>query len=121
MRGKLIVSTFLTASLGAMALAADAPPARPRGRAGASDKGVTLLHWWTSPGEMAALEALSQEFKGKHPGTPLTVTDAHSHGGGGRIFAAARSAAAAGNPPDAIHVNGGATMRPYLDAGLLNS
>ena len=35
--------------------AAGAPlaPARPKG----GDKGVTLLHWWTSPSELAAVNA----------------------------------------------------------------
>ncbi len=100
----------------AAGLAADNPPASER----SADKGVTLLHWWTSASELAALDAVGEVFKTRHPGIPLTLTDARSHGGGARIFAAVKSAAAAGNPPDAIHVNVGAPLRPYVEAGLVN-
>jgi glucose/mannose transport system substrate-binding protein len=107
--------TPFVASLG-LAVAAAAPADKP---SKAAEKGVSVLHWWTSSGELAALEALGQEFKKKHPDIPLNIVDSRSHGGGARMFAAARAAADARVPHDAIHVNGGATLRPYLDAALL--
>ena len=83
--------------------------------------GVTFIHWWESPSELAAVEALVAAFEKKHPGTPVHALAADSHGGGARMFSAIRSAARGKNPPDAFQVHAGAPLRPYFDAGLLNA
>jgi glucose/mannose transport system substrate-binding protein len=104
----VFVGSTVTAS------AAEPPASRPT-----VDKGVTLLHWWTSPSELAAINALGAVFKKQNPDITLTISDARSHGGGAGIFLVTKAAAAARNPPDAIHVNVGAPLRPYIEAGLL--
>jgi glucose/mannose transport system substrate-binding protein len=109
---RAVVLTVLAASLGGAAGAAD--PA-PKG----ADRGVTLLHWWESPSELAAINALGDVFRKRYPGVPLAITDSGSHGGGARMFVLVGNMASAQTPPDAIHVNLGAPLAPYYEAGLL--
>jgi glucose/mannose transport system substrate-binding protein len=112
----VVVATFVGSIAAALAVCADAPPAGVK----REDKGVTLLHWWTSPSELAAVGALGDVFRKQYPGAPLSISAAHSHGGGAQLFSIVHAAAAAKNPPDAIQLNIGAPIRPYLDAGLLS-
>jgi glucose/mannose transport system substrate-binding protein len=117
MRWQGVVLAGFVGSMAAVSAAgaAEAPAAPPK----AGDKGVTLLHWWTSPSELAAVNAMGALFRKQNPDRPLTISDSHSHGGGSGIFLVAKAAAAAGNPPDAIQVNIGASLKPYIDARLL--
>jgi len=110
------LSKVLAALLFAAGAASGALPAAAQAEPAAV---VTLLHWWTAPSELAALNALGEALARQHPDLRLRATDARSHGGGARIFLAVSAAAAAGTPPDAIFVNGGAPLQPYVDAGLL--
>jgi len=99
-----------------LTLLASVPPAA----AASIGNGVTVFHWWTSPSELAAVRALVAAFDKKHPGTAVNAVAADSHGGGARMFAVIRAAAAGKTPPDAFQVHAGAPLRPYFDAGLLN-
>jgi glucose/mannose transport system substrate-binding protein len=88
-------------------------PARPAA--------VILYHWWTSPSELAAVDALAGVFKKQYPDLAVTPTMTDSHGGGRKIFTIIRDAVAAGTPPDAFQVHTGAPLQPYFDAGLLSA
>jgi glucose/mannose transport system substrate-binding protein len=112
-------AVVIAAFVGSGATVSAAGATGTQASANAGDKGVTLLHWWTSPSELAAVNALGSLFRKQNPNLPLTISDAHSHGGGSGIFLVAKAAAAAGNPPDAIQVNIGAALKPYIDARLL--
>jgi glucose/mannose transport system substrate-binding protein len=81
---------------------------------------LTVYHWWTSPSELAAVNALIGVFKKQNPGVVATATLADSHGGGRRIFTLIRTATAGGTPPDSFQIHVGAPMQPYFDAELLN-
>jgi glucose/mannose transport system substrate-binding protein len=107
MRFPIAVSLTL-ATLAPPVLAAPAP------------SGVTVFHWWTSPSELEAVEALTTLFQKKYPGVPTYTSTADAHGGGARMFFAIRAATAKGNPPAAFQVHAGAPLRPYLDARLLS-
>jgi glucose/mannose transport system substrate-binding protein len=81
---------------------------------------LTFYHWWTSPSELAAVNALVGVFKKQNPGVVVSPAITDSHGGGRKIFTAIRAAAAAGTPPDSFQIHVGAPMQPYFDADLLN-
>jgi ABC-type glycerol-3-phosphate transport system substrate-binding protein len=95
--------------------AAAAPAARP------SNAGPTLFHWWTSPSELAALDALIALFEKQYPDMKVTASLTDAHGGGGRLFSVIRTAATTANPPDAFQLHAGAPLRPYFDAGLVSA
>lgn len=109
------------AVLVALAAVASGLSAETRATVGAksAETKITLLHWWTAPSELAALDALGEVFRQRHPGLLLNAVDARSHGGGARIFGVVMAGASAGRPPDAVFVNGGAPLQPYVTAGLL--
>jgi glucose/mannose transport system substrate-binding protein len=115
-----VKGVVLAACVAAIAAVYPTSAAEPAAGTKEGSKGVTLLHWWTSPSELAAINAVGDVFKRRNPTIPLNITDVPSHGGGAGFFLVAKSAAAAHTPPDAIHVNIGAPLRPYLDAGLLS-
>jgi glucose/mannose transport system substrate-binding protein len=96
---------------------AAAVPAAPK--AAAAPVPVKVYHWWTSPSELAALSALGAVFEAQHPDMKANLVAGDAHGGGGRMFAFVRAAAAAKQPPDAFQVHAGSPLRPYYDAGLL--
>jgi glucose/mannose transport system substrate-binding protein len=99
----------------AVAAAAGAVPTK----SGAADS-MSFYHWWTSPSELAAVEALVEGFKKQHPGVAVHPVPVDSHGGGRRIFTVIRTAATGRQPPDAFQVHTGAALQPYFDAGLLS-
>jgi glucose/mannose transport system substrate-binding protein len=105
----------------ALILAVLLPPPRAAAEALASGRTeVTLYHWWTSPSERAALEALGALFQKEHPGAAFVAREARAHGGGGRMFQVVSAAAGGGRAPEAFQVHAGAPLRPYLDAGLVS-
>jgi glucose/mannose transport system substrate-binding protein len=104
------LSLFVGTLLGAASMAAAAP----------APTGVALFHWWSSPSERAAVDALIAVFTKKYPGQPAAATVVDSHGGGARMFAMIRATSAGGSPPDAFQVHAGAPLRPYFDSGLLS-
>jgi glucose/mannose transport system substrate-binding protein len=110
---RAVLLSILAASLGTVGSTAEAP-GKGEGR------GLTLLHWWESPSELAAINALGDVFRKRHPDVPLHILDSGSHGGGARMFTIVGNMAAARTPFDAIHANLGAPLAPYYEAGLLS-
>ena len=78
---------------------------------------LVLYHWWGSSSEMAALNALGSVFKAKYPGVPEKRTVAPDRGAS--LFTILESLTRAGKPPDAIVMQTGYAMSPFIKAGLL--
>jgi glucose/mannose transport system substrate-binding protein len=79
---------------------------------------LVLYHWWATSSEMAALNALASVFKTKYPGVAEKRTVAPDRGD--RLFAILENLIRAGKPPDAIVMQTGYAMRPFINAGLLS-
>ncbi|MEO8119576.1 MAG: ABC transporter substrate-binding protein, partial [Rhodoferax sp.] len=87
------------------------------GSAGAEQKSVEVVHWWTSGGEAAALKVLKDDVARRG----YAWKDSPIVGGGGdqeRVVLRAR--VAAGNPPDAVQLLG-MTITDYAKEGLLGN
>ena len=78
---------------------------------------LVLYHWWGSSSEMAALNALASVFKTKYPGVAEKRTVAPDRGGS--LFVILENLMRAGKPPDAIVMQTGYAMWPFVNAGLL--
>ena len=79
---------------------------------------LVLYHWWSSPSEMAALDALSDAVKARYPGFTEKRTAAPPDRGAA-LFTVLQSLSKAGKAPDLVTMNTGYSMRPFVDAGLL--
>lgn len=87
------------------------------GPAGAQEKSVEVVHWWTSGGEAAALKLLKDNVAQRGYGwkdSPIVG------GGGGQQRVVLRARVASGNPPDAVQLLG-ATITDYAKEGLLGN
>src|SRR3984957_4773514 len=82
----------------------------------AENKQLEVFSWWTSGGEVVALDALFKVYKQKNP--EVEVSNAAITGGGG---SAARpvlqTRLAAGNPPDTWQTHSGHELLHYVQAG----
>ncbi len=81
-------------------------------------KPLVLIHWWTSPSEMAALDALSAAVKAEYPDFTEKRIPAPADRGAG-LFAVLQRLSRAGNPPDIVTMSTGYNMKPFVDANLL--
>jgi glucose/mannose transport system substrate-binding protein len=91
-----------------------APAAKPRPNT------VTVYHWWSTPYEVAAIEALIDVFEKKYPDVPVT-TAAHPSGGAAQgMFPVLRALVRAGNGPDAVQAHPGYEAQPLFDGQLLS-
>jgi glucose/mannose transport system substrate-binding protein len=100
------VSLVLTMSfLATIAIAADAP-------AKLDADGLALHHGWGSPSETAALDALVAVYKKRRPDATVRSLNAE---GRGRMFTIVRN-----GQSDAFVAQAGATLLPFLDAGLVD-
>src|ERR687885_1871789 len=84
----------------------------------AATKNVEVVSWWTSGSERAALNVLFEDFKSTSPG--INIINAAVVGGGGsnaQVVLATRLRA--GNPPDVWQTHPGASIRRYIDNGLV--
>jgi glucose/mannose transport system substrate-binding protein len=79
---------------------------------------LVLYHWWGSSSEVAALNALAAVFRTKYPGVAEKRTVAPDRGGS--LFVILESLMRAGKPPDAIVMQTGYAMWPFVSAGLLS-
>jgi len=79
---------------------------------------LSLYHWWTSPGESAAINSLFGVFKNSYPDVAIIPAPV-SGGAGFQIFPLIQSLVNAGEAPDAFQMHAGYEARPYYDAGLL--
>jgi glucose/mannose transport system substrate-binding protein len=106
-------SLALILTLGASAAtAAPAPPVAP-----ARERPLVVYHWWGSSSETKALGELVRVFKARYPGVAERRTFAPDRGG--TLFTILQGLTRAGNPPDAIVMQTGYFMRPFIDEGLL--
>jgi glucose/mannose transport system substrate-binding protein len=111
---RAVVTPFL------FALIVSLVPLRGAGAAAPVATGATplvLYHWWGSSSEVAALNALAAVFKAKYPGVTEKRTVAPDRGGS--LFVILESLMRAGKPPDAIVMQTGYAVWPFVNAGLL--
>jgi len=84
---------------------------------------LTFYHWWTSPGERAAIDALVDVFVEKYPDIavmPSSVIAGKSSGGGGiELLNIIEPMILAGEAPDAFQMNGGYSARRFFEKGFL--
>jgi glucose/mannose transport system substrate-binding protein len=82
-----------------------------------AEKPLVLYHWWSSPSEMKALGALVGVFKARYPGATEKQVAAPDRGTA--LFTALQGLRRAGNPPDAVVMQAGYALRPFVVEGLL--
>jgi glucose/mannose transport system substrate-binding protein len=83
---------------------------------------VNFYHWWVSPGESAALQALINVFANKYPGVailPTSVSGKNEGGGSFELFNVVQPMILAGQAPDAFQMNGGYSGQRYVDGDYL--
>jgi glucose/mannose transport system substrate-binding protein len=102
---------FIQAALGtagALAVGANlgfAPRSAAR-RAAAAGGNLEIFSWWTSAGEVEALDALYAIFKGQYPDVNIiNAALAGGAGAGGNMKAVLQTRMLAGNPPDSFQVH----------------
>lgn len=79
---------------------------------------LVFYHWWTSPGESAALNKVIDIFSEKYP--DVTVIPTSLTGGAGfAMLDVIRPVVAAGEAPDAFQVHAGYEAKAYFNEGLL--
>ena len=81
---------------------------------------LTFYHWWTSPGESAAINKLIDIFSQKYPDVAIVAAPI-TGGAGFKMLATIKSLVTAGESPDAFQMHAGYEARPFFDAGLLSS
>ena len=103
MRSKALALALSAAVFAALAAAAppsaEGPgvPARP-----GTTSNLVFCHWWKSASESAAVKALIDVYKKRHPG--VNVSMVLSEGSGTKMFSALRSHTRAGQMPDAFQM-----------------
>ena len=110
-RASLVLILCLACASGAAA--APAALAQP------DESSLVVYHWWVSSSETNALGALVKVFNAKYPDVKEKRTFAPDRGG--TLFTILSGLMRAGKPPDAIVMQTGYNMRPFIDAGLLAS
>lgn len=80
---------------------------------------VVFYNWWSSPSEKAALAALVELFKTKHPDVLVTTPLVPGHNATRTLFPIIKGLVATGNAPEAFQMNAGYAAETYLDGGLL--
>jgi glucose/mannose transport system substrate-binding protein len=114
---------FLQASLGtAGLLAVGANLALPPLIAGAAGK-LEIFSWWTSPGEVEALDALLAAFKSSNSSVDIVnAALAGGTGAGGNMKAVLQTRMLAGQPPDSFQVHlGHELIDGHVRAGRMES
>jgi glucose/mannose transport system substrate-binding protein len=120
MRLRVAVVSALVFQLSAhpfVASAAERSDPRPASKANT----LTLYHWWRTPYETAAINALIDVFKKKYPESAVTVSI--EPGGGGSalgMFPLLRALVETGAAPDAVQMHPGYEAQPFFDGGLLS-
>jgi glucose/mannose transport system substrate-binding protein len=92
--------------------------AAPAAQAAAPDKSALVIyHWWGSTSEMSALAALVRVLHAKYP----DVTEKHNFAPdrGATLFTILQTLTRTGRPPDAIVMQTGYFLRPFIEAGLI--
>jgi glucose/mannose transport system substrate-binding protein len=91
-------------------------PAAPRPR----PKQLTILHWWTSPAESAALNALVKLFSATYPGVTVKAVPATRGGSLQSVFTQIMKEQSGGHMPDSFPMYAGTAAEVFFDAGLLS-
>lgn len=98
----------------AQAKATEPPKAAPGGK-------LEIFSWWTSGGEVEALEGLYKIYRAKYPG--VEIVNAAIAGGtssGGDMKAVLQTRMMGGDPPDSFQVHlGGELFDPYVVNGQM--
>jgi glucose/mannose transport system substrate-binding protein len=81
---------------------------------------VTILHWWTSPSESAALEALVALFRSEYPDVSVSGIPAAGSGNMRSLFPVLKMQRAQKQPVDAFQMFAGCAGQVFYDAGLLS-
>jgi glucose/mannose transport system substrate-binding protein len=107
---KFLAGAFAAFGLLSGSFAAAAEPAPQK---------LTFFHWWTSPSESAALNALIKLFSQKYP--DVTVFSAPAPGAANirALFPILKRLESEKQPPDAFQMNAGYAAQVFFDAGLL--
>lgn len=85
---------------------------------------LVFYHWWTSPGEQAAINSLVDVFIENYPNTTILPTPiiSRSPGGGGiAMFEIVKPMVFSREAPDAFQMHAGYGAKLYYDVGLLQS
>ncbi len=85
---------------------------------------LVFYHWWTSPGEQAAIDALTDVFSKKYPQTTVIPTPviSRSEGGGGlTLFELVKPMVFSKEAPDAFQIHAGYETKTFVDANLLEN
>jgi glucose/mannose transport system substrate-binding protein len=124
-----VASTAVLAACGATPTATPVPqptaaaaPAAPAAPAGGPSGKLEIFSWWTSGGEVEALNALYKVFSANYPN--VTVVNAAIGGGGtasgGDMKAVLQTRMMGGDPPESFQVHlGGELQDPYIVNGLV--
>ena len=83
---------------------------------------LSFYHWWISPGESAAVNALIDVFADKYPGVailPISVAGRDIGGGSFDLFNVIQPMIMAGEAPDAFQMNGGYSGGRFLGGNYL--
>jgi glucose/mannose transport system substrate-binding protein len=79
---------------------------------------LVIYHWWTSPGETAALNSLVDVFTEKYPDVEV-ITPSVPGGGGYALLEVIKPLVNTRKAPDAFQMHAGYEAKPYFNAGLL--
>ena len=88
------------------------------GTTGGTTKNLEVLSWWTSGSETAALNVLFDDFRKTNPGVNI-VNAAVAGGGGSKAQVVLATRLQDNNPPDVWQTHPGASIRQYIDDGLI--
>src|SRR5690348_10868089 len=117
---RLVAIAVIAAMAGAGAPSADAQPAPAAPAARPVAAKLTFIHWWTSPGETAALDALIKLFSEKYPGVAVVPT-VPAHAGNLRmLFPMVKKLEDEKQAPDAMQMFAGYAAQVFFDAQLLS-
>lgn len=87
------------------------------------ENALEFYHWWTSSGEKAAIDALTNVFAEKYPEVTVlstSVISRSSGGGGTATFNLLQPMVFNRDAPDAFQMHAGYGTKLYYDAGLLH-
>lgn len=102
-----------------VALAGTAALSSIAGRAAFAKGQLEIFSWWTSGGEAAAFDALTDVYVTTFPGTEL-VNSAVAGGGGSNAAPVLQARLAGGNPPDSWQsISGVGFFNQYVEPGFV--
>lgn len=109
---------FRMALLVLVAAAGGNAASQPASGPASAARTLTLFHWWTSPSEAAALDALVAAFESRYPHMSVETTNAGR--GTAAILPVLAKRAAVKNAPDATLAHGGYSAESLIAADLLS-